>query len=62
VVGSGILNMNPAIVWLEILAGDSTRCEVTVTAAAKEGLIKQHAAAKAGQRVVAALKEMAIGV
>jgi hypothetical protein len=35
VVGSGFLNMNPTIVWLEILAADSTGCEVTVTAGAK---------------------------
>lgn len=57
VVGSGFLNMNPAVVYVEILDGNSTSCEVTVTAAAKEGLIKQHTAAKAVQRVVSALRE-----
>ena len=61
VVKSGFLNMNPAVVYLEILDWDSAACEVTVTAAAKEGLIKQHTAAKAVQRVVSALRGMAEG-
>jgi hypothetical protein len=56
VVSSGFLNMNPAVVYLEILEGDESGCEVTVTAAAKEGLIRQHTAAKALQRVVTALR------
>jgi hypothetical protein len=56
VVSSGFLNMNPAVVYLEILEGDENGCEVTVTTAAKEGLIKQHTAAKALQRVLTALK------
>ncbi len=59
VIGSGFLNMNPAVVYLEILEADSTSCVVTITAAAKEGLIKQHTAAKAVQRVVSGLKGMA---
>jgi hypothetical protein len=61
VVGSGAFNMNPAVVFLEILDGDSTQSEVTITAAAKEGLIKQHTAAKAAQRVAAALRDLANG-
>lgn len=61
VVGSGAFNMNPAVVYLEILDGDATQSEVTITGAAKEGLIKQHTAAKAVQRVVAALKDLAPG-
>ena len=60
-VKSGFLNMNPAVVYFEILDGDSTACEVTVTAAAKEGLIKQHTAEKAVQRVVSALRGMVEG-
>jgi hypothetical protein len=56
IVSSGFLNMNPAVIYLEILEGDEKGCEVTVTAAAKEGLIKQHTAAKALQRVVSALR------
>jgi hypothetical protein len=59
VVGSGFLNMNPAIVYLEIREGDSTGCELMITAAAKEGLIKQHTASKAVQRVVSGLRQIA---
>jgi rhomboid protease GluP len=59
VVWSGFLNMNPAIVHLEIHKGDSTECELTITASAKEGLIKQHAASKAVQRVVLELRKIA---
>lgn len=51
VMGSGFLNMNPAVVFLEILEGSSDTCEVTITSAAKEGLIKQHTAEKAIQRI-----------
>jgi len=58
VVKSGFLNMNPAVVYFEILDGDPTACEVTITAAAKEGLIKQHTAENAVRRVVTMLKEM----
>jgi hypothetical protein len=61
VIGSGFLGLNPAVVYLEILEGDSTGCEVTITAAAKEGLIKQHTAAKAAQRVIPALRDLANG-
>jgi len=56
VVHSGFVNMNPAVVYVEILEGDSTSCEVTITAAAKEGLIKQHTAGKAAQRVASMLR------
>ncbi len=56
VVKSGFLNMNPAIVYFEILDGDDQRCEVTLTAAAKEGLIKQQSAAKAIARVLDGLR------
>jgi hypothetical protein len=56
VIGSGFLNMNPAVVYLEILEGNSTGCKITITA---EGLIKQKTAAKAVQRVVSALRGVA---
>jgi hypothetical protein len=59
VIGSGFLNLNPAIVYLEILKRDAAGCEITITAAAKEGLIKQRTAAKAVQRVISALKNFA---
>jgi len=58
VVGSGYLNMNPAVVYLEILEGSSDTCEVTITAAAKEGLIKQRTADKAIQRVASELTRL----
>ncbi len=61
VVRSGFLDMNPAVVYLEIFEGDAAGCEVTITAAAKEGLIKQHTAAKAVERVTSALKQHAAG-
>jgi hypothetical protein len=59
VIGSGFLNMNPAIVCLEILKGDSSGCELSITAAAKEGIIKQHTASKAVQRVVSTFRKIA---
>lgn len=59
VVGSGFLNMNPAVVFLEILKGRSDTCEVTITAAAKEGLIKQHTAEKAIRRIASEIARLA---
>lgn len=56
---SGFLNMNPAVVVLEILEGSSGICEITITAAAKEGLIKQHAAEKAVQQVASEITQFA---
>jgi hypothetical protein len=58
VVRSGFLKMNPAVVFFEILDADASSCEVTVTAAAKEGLVKQQTAQKAVQSVIAALKAL----
>jgi hypothetical protein len=57
VVRAGFLNMNPAIVYFEILQGDASSCTVTITGAAKEGLIKQKTAEKAVQKVMAHLRE-----
>jgi hypothetical protein len=57
VVKSGFLNMNPAIVYLEILQGDAASCEITITAAAKEGLIKQRTSEKAVRRVTSEIKQ-----
>jgi hypothetical protein len=58
VVGSGLLGMNPAIVRLEILDGDSGGCKLTISAAAKEGLIKTQAASTAVARVVSEFRAM----
>ena len=59
VIGSGHMNLNPAVVSLTILAVESAWCEIIVTAKAKEGLIDQQTAEKAAERVASALKEMA---
>jgi hypothetical protein len=59
VVGSGFLNMNPAVVHMEIVAIESGRCRVLLTGAAKEGLIKQRTAEKAVNRLAAALNMLA---
>ena len=59
IVGSGFLLMNPGIVRLEILGGGSGGCELRISAAAKEPLIKQHTASKAVERVVSELRERA---
>jgi len=52
VIGSGMLNMNPTVVHLEVIGSDKTRTDLLITAAAKEGLIKQRTAEKAVNRVV----------
>jgi hypothetical protein len=46
-------------VFLEILGGPSDTCEITITAVAKEGLIKQHTAEKAVQRVASEITKLA---
>jgi hypothetical protein len=58
VVGSGFMGMNPAVIFFEILEGDTAGCVVIITGAAKEGLIKQHTAQKAVQSVVEALNRL----
>jgi len=57
VVKAGFFNMNPSVVYFEILQGDSSSCTVTVTGIAKEGLIKQKTAEKAVQKVMTYLRE-----
>lgn len=51
VVGSGALNMNPTIVAITIAPTSETASAASISAAAKEGLIKQHSAKKAVARV-----------
>ena len=58
VVGAGFLDMNPAIVRLEALDGDSGECELRISATAKEGLVKQDTASTAVKRVVSELREI----
>jgi hypothetical protein len=52
VIGSGFFNMNPTVVHVEVVATDTTSTALRVTAAAKEGLIKQRSAEKAVCRVL----------
>src|SRR5437762_5534294 len=47
VVGSGFLRMNPALVHVQVVPASEHASEVIVSAAAKEGLIKQRTAEKA---------------
>jgi hypothetical protein len=56
VVGSGFLNLNPALVTIEVLPEEENRVAVNVTGIAKEGLIKQHAGEKAAKRIADRLK------
>lgn len=56
IVGSGFLRLNPALVTVEIVAGENERCRVLVSGVAKEGLIKQHAGEKAARRIAKRLQ------
>jgi hypothetical protein len=56
VVKSGFFNMNPTIVLAEVIAATPDSCTLLLTGAAKEGLIKQHSAKKAVERLAAALQ------
>jgi hypothetical protein len=57
VVGSGFLKMNPAIVHVHVAPREDGTVDITTTAAAKEGLIKQHTAEKAVTRFFDALSK-----
>lgn len=57
VVGSGRLNLNPALVEIEIKESRTGGAVLCVTASAKEGLHNQNTAANAIERVVARLIE-----
>lgn len=52
VVGAGILNMNPAVVTVDIRRVAEDRSYMIVRGTAKEGLIKQHAGRNAAVRVL----------
>lgn len=55
VLGSGVLNLNPAVVTLQLVATTPSSTTVRVRGVAKEGLIPQRAGRKAAERVAAAL-------
>jgi hypothetical protein len=54
-LGSGFLNLNPALVTITLSPRDEATTEVTIRGVAEEGLIKQRAGQKAAERVAAAL-------
>ena len=56
VVGSGALNLNPAVVTLQLLATTSASTTIRVRGVAKEGLIRQRAGREAAERVAARLR------
>jgi len=47
VVGSGFLRMNPALLHVQVAPAGEHASDVSISAAAKEGLIKQRTAEKA---------------
>lgn len=53
VVGSGAMNLNPAVVTVRMTATADGGTIVHIRGAAKEGLIKQHAGEKAAKRLEA---------
>jgi hypothetical protein len=54
IVGSGVANLNPAVVTVIIrVASEGSR--LVIRGAAKEGLIKQRAGEKAAKRIAAAM-------
>ena len=55
VVGSGLFNMNPTVIHVEILDVNEGRCAALLTGNAKEGLIKQRSAEKAVNRFLGTL-------
>lgn len=54
-IGSGFMNMNPALVTVRVVHFSETQTELSITGVAKEGLIKQHAGEKAAQKIAALL-------
>ncbi|MGH3339270.1 MAG: hypothetical protein ACRDPL_10615, partial [Propionibacteriaceae bacterium] len=56
VVGSGALNLNPAVVTLQLRATTSASTTIRVRGVAKEGLIRQRAGREAAERVAARLR------
>jgi hypothetical protein len=62
VIGAGSLNLNPAVVDLVITGTGGAECSVAITAAAKEGRVKQQTASKAIQRVTEALLESPVKI
>lgn len=56
IIGSGFLNMNPCLIGIEIVSFSEGTTTISVSGAAKEGLIKQRTAEKGVMRVIAAIQ------
>lgn len=56
VMGSGRGGLNPAVVTAEVTSHSQTATQVSVRAAAREGLIKQHAADKVLTKIIQRLR------
>ncbi len=54
-VGSGAMNMSPALVRIQVDADRSGGSQVTIRATGREGLIKQKIGAKAADRIAEAV-------
>jgi hypothetical protein len=50
-IGSGFMNMNPAVVTVEVVPISDGLSKVSIRGVAKEGLIKQRAGEKAARRI-----------
>jgi len=61
IVGSGAMNMSPALVRVSIEELTRSRTAVEVRATGKEALIPQRIGAKAVDRIVAAVREPTLG-
>jgi hypothetical protein len=56
VMGSGALNLNPAVVTVTLSSIDGAGTKVHIRGVAKEGLIKQRAGRKAAERLAVLLR------
>lgn len=57
IIGSGAMNMNPAIVCATIECMDDITTKIYISGSAKEGLIKKRTAEKAVLRIVEGLNK-----
>jgi hypothetical protein len=55
IVGSGILKMNPCMTVVEVTSSSTSETILTISGAAKEGLVKQKTAEKAVSKIVKGL-------
>jgi hypothetical protein len=58
IVGSGAMNMAPALARVQAEAAGSGKSRVHVRATGKEGLIKQRIGAKAPDRIAEAISQV----